>query len=268
MPENLQRSIVYWRSVNVLAWSNYFAWGIKLMLSVVLAFAILALQFYYGVFSTRIHERWLSIVWPYLAVLAVGYIFQVARAAWLIDEERQKTIAGERDRGDLEKERADQTQLQLSRSVPDIMMEWRSTDRSEDKDFIILRNSGKSLAANVTIGNMSWHELTLLGVNEIQHIEPGGMDTLHPRLTRREASGNLVIERMFGCLRSCAESHAEPLSIEVQFLDINRSRFTRKFTFRLSTGANSAVLLDLGELEVRQYSMLLPSPLDASIPQS
>ena len=92
MLERLWRSLVYWISVLRLALESIVSWGIKHFVGFLIAVAILGFQIHYKVFTTALERRWLSIAWPYLAALVIGYLFHVARAAWQMHEGKQLEI--------------------------------------------------------------------------------------------------------------------------------------------------------------------------------
>lgn len=66
------------------------AWGRDQMIGLLLAFAVFVLQWHFGLISvTQVDSIWKSVWLPYVLLLGFFTLFQLIRAPWRLDQERE-----------------------------------------------------------------------------------------------------------------------------------------------------------------------------------
>jgi hypothetical protein len=195
---DLRQRRTYWSSVWVMAHIGFFSFGFRHLLAIALVLAVFAVQLAYGVITeSSLQQKWLSIALPYVAILAAGYIFQLARAARLLHEEYDaKVYALEFIKASLESEVSRLRDVINKPTKPRVVLDY--IDDAQGSRFV-LANRGGTDATNVQVSNLvngerwlrwRWKSQILHGndasveiwtmsgpaPNGVRHVQPGSSD--------------------------------------------------------------------------------------------
>jgi hypothetical protein len=143
----------------------------------------------------------------------------------------------------------------LNRNGPQIMLEWisKSSSRSRAGDVVRLMNCGRSHAINISIGNFSAPEIRWYEPICVQSLAPGSHaeDYAKFAVLKRPNLQEMGYMSVFLLEHELKNNHA-PVSLEVRFSDMNRTRFTQTFYLQRTDTKDSEVTVSLGPLKIQR----------------